>query len=211
MRSPAALRRRPASFQRQPLSEDRRISGLLSRSISSSHRRSHPPPTLSPLLSVCNGPGEEQEGREINKGTERETQEGKESRNWRAMEGADKRRRERQRRRKRRRRREMEARSLGRSQAALSASVAVQSGLPGPPPGLKTLPPPHTPSHAQHAAALLSQARVVPSSSQTSSQYKLGNPDPPPSPRPLNSGRTSVHRGPRPPPRRPASPPFLHL
>lgn len=92
-------------------------------------------PQLSPLLSVCNGPGEEQEGREINKGTERETQEGKESRNWRAMEGADKRRRERQRRRKRRRRRETEARSLGRSQAALSASVAVQSGLPAPPPG----------------------------------------------------------------------------
>lgn len=98
------------------------------------------------------------------KGTERGTQEGKVSRNSRAMEGANKRRREQQRRRSRRHRREMEARSLGRSQAALSVSVVVQSGLPAPPPGLKTFPLPLTPSHADHDAALLSRARVIPSS-----------------------------------------------
>lgn len=80
MRSRAALRRRPASFQSQPLSAERCISGLLSRSVSSSRRR-RPPPTLSPPLSVCNGPGEEQEGREVNRGAERERQAGKESRN----------------------------------------------------------------------------------------------------------------------------------
>lgn len=164
MRSLAALRHRPASFQSQPLSAERCISGLLSRSRSSSRRRCRPPPTLSPPLSVCNGPGEEQEGREINKGTEREIQEGRESRNWRAMEGANKRRREQQWRRRRRHWREMEARSLGRSQAALSVSVAVQSGLPALPPAMKTFTLPRTPSQADHEAALVPWAHVIPSS-----------------------------------------------
>ena len=52
---------------------------------------------------------------------------------------------------------EMEARSLGRSQAALSASVAAQSGLaePPPPPTRETVPLARTPSQAGHAAPLL--------------------------------------------------------